>query len=136
MFKILVGMHIFVGIGAISGGLAAILDPLQPLGVPSKVLQYSPFSSFLIPGLILFGVIGLGNMIAALLHLRRSHYSKQISFLIGIALVVWITVQCLMLQTIHFLHLLFFGIGLAQMGLSLNRKERELSITQPPKRTR
>jgi hypothetical protein len=118
LYRLLFALHLFVGIGAVAGGLAAILNPQEPLGVPVEALKNSPFSSFLIPGIILFAVLGLGNITAALVILRKSGFVGYISSVFSWALVVWIIVQCIMLRTVQFLHVLFFIIGAIQAALS------------------
>jgi len=47
--RILFALHLFVGIGAIGGGLA-VLNPDEPLGMPVEALKNAPFSNYLIPG--------------------------------------------------------------------------------------
>ncbi len=118
VFRILFILHLLVGIGAIGGGMMAILNPQGPGGMPTDLLNNSPFHDFLIPGIILFTVIGLGNVFSALsLHLK-SRYQGYISSIFSWALVIWIVVQCIMLQTVVFLHVLFFIIGLVGVFLS------------------
>lgn len=116
--RILFALHAFVGIGAMAGGLAAILNPQEPLGAPSELLKNSPFSNFLIPGVILFTVIGLGNVISALTMLLKLKIQGYISSVFSWALVIWIIVQCIMINTIGVLHVIFFLIGLIQAVLS------------------
>ena len=67
VYRLLFILHLFVGIGAVSGGLAAITNPTEPLGASVELLKNSPFKDYLIPGIILFTVIGLGNIISALM---------------------------------------------------------------------
>ncbi len=112
-------LHVLVGVGAISGGLAAITNPEAPLGAPVEILKYSPFSNFLIPGILLFTVIGLGNLFGAVMFLTKTKYQGYISSVFSWALVIWIVVQCIMLQSVVLLHVLFFVIGLVQAFLSL-----------------
>lgn len=119
VYRLLFGLHVFVGIGAMMGGLAAITNSDQPLGVPIEILKNSPFSSFLIPGIILFTIIGLGNLISAYMFHFKSKIQGYISSIFSWALVIWIIVQCIMLNTIAFLHILFFTIGLIQASLSM-----------------
>jgi hypothetical protein len=119
VYRLLFGLHIFVGIGAMMGGLAAITNPKQPLGIPIEILKNSPFSNFLIPGIILFTIIGLGNVISAFMLHFKSKFQGYISSIFSWALVIWIIVQCIMLNTIEFLHILFFTIGLIQASLSM-----------------
>lgn len=54
VYRLLFILHLFVGIGAVSGGLAAITNPTEPLGASVELLKNSPFKDYLIPGIILF----------------------------------------------------------------------------------
>ncbi len=116
--RILFALHLFVGLGAIGGGLAAILNPHAPLGMPVEALRNAPFSSYLIPGIILFVVIGLGNLFGAAALRSRWRLRGYTSFVLGWALMIWIIVQCIMLQDVVFLHVLFFLIGAAIAALA------------------
>ena len=73
-YRFLFFSHVFVGIGAIGGGLAAILNPQEPLGVSAELLKNSPFPNYLIPGVILFTIIGLGNIF------NMSHFISSQNF--------------------------------------------------------
>lgn len=118
VYRFLFVLHVFVGIGAMAGGMAAITNPNAPLGAPVDMLKNSPFDNFLIPGIILFTIIGLGNIISALVINSKSRYKGYISSVFGWALVIWIVVQCIMINSVVFLHILFFSIGLLQAVLS------------------
>ena len=107
-----------MGLGALAGGIAAITNPQAPFGMPVEVLKNSPFHDFLIPGLILFVVIGLGNLFSAAMFRTKTKYQGYISSVFSWALVIWIVVQCIMLWSVVFLHVLFFAIGLVQAILS------------------
>lgn len=106
-------MHYFVGIGALFGGGAAILNPLSPLGVPLDLLINSPFENFLVPGLILFLIIGIGSIISGLMAMLKSNYQGYFSSVSSWALMIWIVVQCFMIRAVAFPHVLYFLIGLA-----------------------
>ena len=67
VYRLLFILHLFVGIGAMFGGLAAITNPQAPLGISVEALKNSPFNNYLIPGIVLFTIIGLGNVISALM---------------------------------------------------------------------
>ena len=49
--SLLLALHVFVGIGALAGGLAAITNPNNPIGVTVDILENSPLAIFSIPGL-------------------------------------------------------------------------------------
>ncbi|MDF2944793.1 MAG: hypothetical protein K0S01_3651 [Herbinix sp.] len=117
--RLLFVLHIFVGIGGMAGGLAAITNPVNPLGITVDVLKNSPFHNFLIPGIILFTIIGLGNVFSAVTLYFKSRFQGYISNVFSWALVIWIIVQCIMLNAIAFLHVLFFGIGFIEGILAI-----------------
>jgi hypothetical protein len=119
VYRCLFALHVFVGIGAMAGGLAAIINPQSPMGMPVEPLKNSPFSNYLIPGIILFTIIGLGNIISALMFRFKSKFQGYISSIFNWALVIWIVVQCVMLNAVAFLHVLFFIIGLIGATLSM-----------------
>lgn len=110
--SILFGLHFFVGIGGMAGGFAAITNPDNPLGAPVEILKNSPFDDFLIPGILLFIVVGVGNVISALTLRANYRFQGYMSSVFSWGLVIWIIVQCIMLRAIAFLHILFFTIGL------------------------
>jgi len=112
IYRWLFALHLFVGVGAIFGGLAAIINPVNPLGIPVEALKDSPFSNYLIPGIILFTVNGLGNIFSALMIRLNSKFQGYTSSVFGWALVIWIVVQCIMLKSVAFLHVLYLLIGL------------------------
>lgn len=118
LYRFLFVLHVLVGIGAMAGGSAAILNPHQPLGVPVDILKNSPFDNFLIPGIILFAIIGVGNLLSATTLCLKSKFQGYISSVFGWALVIWIIVQCIIINSIVFLHVSFFVIGLVQATLS------------------
>lgn len=116
--RILIILHLFVGVGAMAGGFSAISNPQSPMGISTEILKNSPFPDFLIPGLLLFGVIGVGNIICAGFAIKGPWYYPYISGVFGGALMVWIIVQCIMIQSIVFLHILFFSIGAVQAAMA------------------
>ena len=124
--------HVIVGVGAVAGGLGAILSPLAPAGASADLLKTGPFETFLVPGIILFTLFGLGNLAAAVWLLshwqhigspgQTSGAATNGSCLIqayatgalGAGLMIWIVVQCLMLQMIIALHVIMFVVGVLQ----------------------
>lgn len=118
VYRLLFILHAFVGLGAIGGGIMAILNPTGPGGMPAEVLKNSPFNDFLIPGIILFTIIGIGNIFSAVTILLKSKYQGYISSVFSWALVIWIIVQCIMLRSVVALHVIFFVIGLVEVVIS------------------
>lgn len=119
VYNLLFILHLFVGLGAIAGGSMAIINTQDPAGITIDALKNSPFSNFFIPGIILFTVIGVGNVFSAVSILFKSKYQGYISSIVSWALIIWIIVQCIMLETVIYLHVIFFIIGLIEAFLSI-----------------
>lgn len=125
MRKVSLILHVIIGVGALFGGSLAMRSPESPMGINSSALPNMPFDSFFIPGLILFVVIGLGNLAAAAFNWRKSDLAAYATGVTGGALVVWIVVQCYMLEMIAPLHVIFFALGAVQGLIALYQLYRE-----------
>lgn len=113
-------IHLIVGIGALFGGALAIADPYGALfGMPADVLKKGPFTSFLIPGLFLFFVIGLGHLVSFFAVKRKLKLHPYISGGLGCILMAWILIQCYILESVHHLHIIFFMVGLSESLMAL-----------------
>lgn len=119
---LLLFIALFVGLGACAGGMIAWLSwqPLENgdtyMGLSHTMLRHTPFSTFLVPGIFLFLVLGLGNLSAALLMIRKK--DSYLSMCMGGCLVAWILIQVGMLRGGNGLHVFFLLIGFLQFGLS------------------
>lgn len=116
--RILTVMHVLVAVGGMAGGFAAISDPYAPLGMPLDNLKNSPFDSYFIPGIILFGFIGLGNAFCAVFPRFWPRYRGWPSGVIGCGQAMFIVVQCVMIRGVVALHVIFFLIGAVQAVLA------------------
>src|ERR1700682_3951495 len=96
--RLAVGLEIFLGIGALFGGGALILAPDgHLLGMPTKLLSGSPFSSYLVPGLVLFTLIGLAPLLAATITVRRQALAPLAAVAVGLTLIGWVSVEMVVL---------------------------------------
>ena len=84
------------------------------MGISPEVLKNGPFRDFLVPGLFLMCVNGLGNLAAGLVAIKRMKCSGLVSGSMGAILMAWIAIQCWILQDIGPLHVIYFCIGAAQ----------------------
>ncbi|MEJ2594102.1 MAG: hypothetical protein P8100_03020 [bacterium] len=117
----------FNGLGAVYGGIMLISDPSGwKLGLPISLLEHSPFEDFLIPGFILFIVIGLGNLVVCGLVILRTGKNASWVIVAGFALAVWIAVQLLMIRQVHYLHIIYAFVGILLMILGIIDRKREL----------
>jgi hypothetical protein len=83
-----------LGIGALAGGLILMLAPRgEILPLPLSALAGSPFDTYFVPGLILFGVLGFGPFFAARLAWLRHPLAPTAAFIVGAGLLVWVAVE-------------------------------------------
>lgn len=115
--KPIIFLHFFIGIGALAGGYSAVTNPVSPMGTSAEFLKNGPFENFLIPGLFLMLVIGLGNLLAGILTLKKHVFWPYFTGAMGAILIAWIVIQCYALSTIEVLHVIFFFFG-AILGLT------------------
>jgi hypothetical protein len=87
-------LEVLLSIGAIGGGLILMVAPrgeIMPL--PLSALAGSPFDTYFVPGLILFGVLGLGPLVAARLAWLRHPLAPTAAFMVGVGLFIWVAVE-------------------------------------------
>jgi hypothetical protein len=65
----------------------------EVLPLPVSALSGSPFSSYFIPGAILFAVLGIGPLGAAVLARRQHPLAPGLALATGAALLIWLVVQ-------------------------------------------
>ena len=117
IFLILLG---FLAIGAIGGGVVLIISPTGELiGIPLSEFKNIPFNSYLIPGIILFSVLGLIPLLLIIALLKKPdsklaeqinvfkdmHWSWTYSIYIAFTLIGWVHIELIFLQSaVHWLH--------------------------------
>ncbi len=130
----LICIQLFLGIGALLGGLVFIISPSGSLiNIPLTTLDQSPFDSFLIPGIILFIVLGIAPSvvgyslitgwqckIANRLNLFSNMlWSWSFSLYIGFALIIWIFIQVYLINAVDVLHIIYMTLGLIIQAVTL-----------------
>ena len=89
-----IALEIFLGLGAAGGGLALMAGPNgEILPIPVAALSGSPFANYFVPGAILFTILGIGPLGAALLAWRRHPVALLLTFAVGGALLIWLIVE-------------------------------------------
>jgi hypothetical protein len=87
-------LEILLSIGALGGGLVLMIAPrgeIMPL--PISALAGSLFDTYLVPGLVLFGVLGFGPLVAAGLAWLRHPLAPTAAFVVGVGLLIWVAVE-------------------------------------------
>lgn len=96
-YYMLLALIFFQGISGLYGGGALILDPTGGgLQMPLGLLDGSPFDNYLIPGTILFVVLGVGPIIVFFGLLGQKNWSKTGAVIVALALIIWIGVEIIM----------------------------------------
>jgi len=82
------------GVSGIAGGLGLMLDPSgESLSFSQSYLDGTPFGSFLLPGVILFTVLGVLPLVVFYGLVRDRAWSWLLSVILGVGLVVWLTTE-------------------------------------------
>jgi hypothetical protein len=111
---------IFNSISALGGGAVLIIDPTGDIMQMSvDILWDSPFANFMVPGVILFIILGVGSALAALTAIKKKkkYYIDTIS--VGIVTIVWIAVELYMIKSVDLLHYVYGGLGLVFVVLGM-----------------
>jgi len=139
--NILLILLAFLGLGAMFGGGIFILSPTGKLfGMPLSMLNNSPFANFLIPGIVLFVVLGLAplGLIIALVKkpeykfFQLSNFYKDMYWgwtyviYVAFALIIWIQVEMTVLRAVHWSHSLYMCLAIAILFVALMPKVRTL----------
>jgi hypothetical protein len=101
------------GLLAIPVGLMFILDPSGgSIGLPAGWIESTPFGSYLVPGIYLFAVNGLGMLLLATLIALRHWLAPWLTGFLGVGLITWILVQLAVMPETMVLQWIFLAIGL------------------------
>ena len=124
----------FLGLGALFGGGVLIISPSGKLfGMPLFLLNHSPFNDFLIPGIILFTVLGIVPVGVTIALLKKPAYKVAELFnlypdmywawtyciYIAFALIIWIQIEMTYLQAVHWSHTLYMFLAIAILFIAL-----------------
>ena len=136
---VLISLLGFLSIGALYGGIVFILKPDGSVyGMPTDILQGSPFKDFLIPGIILLVTFGLIPVytIYALIRKPENRYLQKLNLLydhhfawtftiyIGLGLIIWINIQTLIINAVDLLHTIYSSLGILIVCVALLPKTR------------
>jgi len=112
----------FQALSGIGGGIALVVDPSGAfLGLPTGLLDGSPFNDYRVPGLILLLLLGVFPAVVSFALWRRRRWSWPGALLTGTALVIWIVVEVILIgyQARPPLQLIYGLLGILILGLAL-----------------
>ena len=119
--KLLIFWTFFIGLGAVAGAAAMLIDPSgRALGMDAMLpyFQVLPFAgvlfqNFIFSGWALLIVNGLSNLTAACLLLAKKKAGVVLGGVFGVTLMLWICIQFYIFP-LNFMSMLYFLFGLCQ----------------------
>ena len=119
--RLVIGLGVFqlaMAVTAGAGGIGMLGDPSGGnLGFSSEQLNATPFSDYLIPGLFLLVVIGVGHLLGGIVTFTRYRYTGEIAMFLGALLIIWIVVQVLLIGLESLLQPAYFLFGVVEILL-------------------
>lgn len=125
--RLVIGLGVFqimMALTAGAGGIGILGDPTGVnMGFSPDQLKGTPFSDYMIPGLFLLLVIGLGQLTGGIVTFARYRYAGEIAMFLGALLIIWIVVQVLLIGLASILQPAYFLFGVVE--ILLGRRLRE-----------
>lgn len=119
---LLIVLELFLALGAFGGAAGMIAAPDgSAMELPLDMLENSPFSTYLIPGVILALCNGVFPLVVAIAALRRQRWARYGHLAVGCILTGWIAIQGVLIGFGHWLQIAYLALGLvlAALGLSV-----------------
>jgi hypothetical protein len=124
-------LELFTAVAAIPVGWWFITDPSgRAMQLPEGWIEATPFGSYLVPGLYLFTVNGLGLLVLAALSIARHWIAPWLTGALGVGLIIWILVQLAVMPETMFLQWIFLAVGfvLGLVALFWLRRTGQLTL--------
>lgn len=112
------GLGVLLGILALNAFAGGIYAMAGAEGVPVAWLEGSAFSSYFIPGMILFAIVGGLAAIAAIAVLAKRESGYDLAKAAGWTLMIWIVTQLAIVGFVSFLQPTTFAVALAILTLA------------------
>ena len=84
----------------------------RSIGLPPGWIEGTPFGSYLVPGLYLFAMNGIGMLVLAALIVLRHWSAPWLTAILGVGLIIWILVQLAVMPETMILQWIFLATGL------------------------
>lgn len=92
------------------------------MNLDTLLLEGTPFKNFLVPGILLAGLVGASNSIAVYTFIAESPSRYNWSIAGGALISAWIIIQMIMIQSLHWLHLVYLIAGILIMLIAYQLK--------------
>jgi len=130
----------FLSLGAFYGGIVLIISPDGSIfGMPLELLNNSPFKNYLVPGIILIATFGIFPVYTIYGLLKKPdhkffnhlnllydyHFAWTFAVYIGIAQIIWINIQTLILNAVDIIHTIYAGLGILIVCIAILPQTRK-----------
>ena len=119
-------LFILVSFIAVTSTLSGLLMISKPdggiLNLPFSLLENTPFKNYMIPGILLTLIVGGINLIAVFFNMKRHSGRYNWAMAGGFVISTWILAQIILINAAHWLHFIYFGIGVLIILISYQLK--------------
>jgi hypothetical protein len=104
----------FLGLSGVIGAIPLLVNPSgEPWSMPQRLLQYSPFRSYFVPGIILLVANGLLSLWVLGLTVGKHPGFGWWVIVQGVVLLGWLIVEVAMLRLMVWSHYLYCAVAMA-----------------------
>jgi hypothetical protein len=115
----------FIAITSTLSGLMMISDPNGgALNLSLTLLEGTAFRNFLLPGVLLVTIVGGVNLAALFYSFENSPSRYNWAIAGGLLIIGWIIAQMIIIQSVHWLHFIYMGIGFMIILMAYQLKGR------------
>jgi hypothetical protein len=115
--RVLVALALFGALSSIAGAVLGVAA--NGGGVPLEHLANSPFSSYVVPGLILGIVVGGTQLAAAIALLARRRIALLLAAVAGFGMLIWIFAELAIIRQYSWLQAAYFSLGAMELIIVL-----------------
>jgi hypothetical protein len=114
-YRTLVVVSLFHALSAVGGGIGMVVA--DGLSMPKSLLATSPFTTFLLPGLILALVVGGTQTMASVRLMQHRPSALLWSAVAGFGMLIWIIAEIGFIRALTWSQLIYVVSGLLQLLL-------------------
>jgi len=113
--RILLIVLVFGALSAFGGGALGVLA--NGAGVPIDYLANSPFTSYVVPGLVLAVAVGGTQLAAAVTLFKKLPAGDILAVIAGFGMLIWIFVELAVISEYSWLQSVYFAVGIVELLL-------------------
>ena len=114
-YRTLVAVSLFHALSAVGGGIGMVVA--DGLSMPKSLLTDSPFTTFLVPGIIVAVVVGGTQTVASVGLLQHRSSAYVWSAVAGFGMVIWIIIEIGVIHVLSWAQVIYVVSGLLQLVL-------------------